>query len=76
MTRCRVCGRHLHAPATAARGIGPTCARNTQQATPTASRLRSAPADHCTGQQPLFPDAGLGLTVPDRINRHVPRPAA
>ncbi|MEU5979407.1 DUF6011 domain-containing protein [Streptomyces sp. NPDC047315] len=58
MIRCRVCGRRLRTPATAARGIGPTCARNTQQTTPPSARPEVS-AKPGPGQQLLFPDAAL-----------------
>ncbi|MEU3603755.1 DUF6011 domain-containing protein [Streptomyces sp. NPDC006798] len=60
--RCRICGRPLHTPTTAARGIGPHCARKTRHATTSRHRENPSP-DHCPGQQPLF-DPTTGTTDP------------
>lgn len=59
---CRVCGRSLRSAHTAARGVGPVCARKTGDAAPEPAAPRPL-VEHCPGQTviplpaPGIPDA-------------------
>ncbi|MET9953533.1 DUF6011 domain-containing protein [Streptomyces sp. NPDC006339] len=55
---CRVCGRNLRSARTAARGVGPICARKTAAAP--APAAPSALVEHCPGQTAI-PLPGTGI---------------
>lgn len=61
MIRCRVCGRPLRTPTTAARGIGPRCARKTRQTTTTPRRDNPG---HCPGQTTIPTEEHPMTTTP------------